>query len=261
MGLRQEKKERQRQAILDTAIALFKERGFEGTRVQDVTERLRISEATFFNYFPTKQSVLEAAAVDVLDRSTALLYHDVVEDDRPVPERLEELVRAFAANFAGDRDFAVLLAMHTQLWSQRGREQRAHLLLTRLLEEGQRRGEVVDGVPASQLAELFMALLLVTISNWLVGLAGEDALQERLLRAWQVLRDGALPGRQQPSSPRRQRGPEGNKPDAHGGGGPRGQILQSRSTSRCPAPSDCWGHRSGAGNGRAVVVRAGVWAA
>jgi NADH dehydrogenase len=200
LGLRQEKKERQRQAILDTAMALFKERGFEGTRVQDVTERLRISEATFFNYFPTKQSVLEAAAVDVLDRSTALLYHDVVEDDRPVPERLEELVRAFAANFAGDRDFTVLLAMHTQLWSQRGREHRAFLLMTQLFEEGQRRGEVLDDVPAAQLAELFMALLLVTISNWLVG-HSDDPLHERLLRAWQVLRDGALPGRPQPASP------------------------------------------------------------
>ena len=170
-----------------------------------MTERLRISEATFFNYFPTKQSVLEAAAVDVLDRSTALLYHDVVEDDRPVPERLEELVRAFAANFAGDRDFTVLLAMHTQLWSQRGREHRAYLLLTRLFEEGQRRGEVLDDVPAAQLAELFMALLLVTISNWLVGHSGDDALHQRLLRAWQVLRDGAVPGQRQPASPTGQR--------------------------------------------------------
>jgi NADH dehydrogenase len=205
VGLRQEKKERQRQAILDTAIALFREWGFEGTRVQDVTERLRISEATFFNYFPTKQSVLEAAAVDVLDRSTALLYHDVVEDSRPVPDRLEELVRSFAANFAGDQEFAVLLAMHTQLWSQRGREHRASLLLTQLLEEGQRRGEVLEDVPASQLAELFMALLLVTISNWLVGHAGDDTLHERLLRAWLVLRDGAVPKQASTTSPTGQR--------------------------------------------------------
>ena len=71
MGLREEKKEQQRQAILETAVGLFRERGFEQTRVQDVTDRLRISEATFFNYFPTKQSVLEAAAVDLLDRTTA----------------------------------------------------------------------------------------------------------------------------------------------------------------------------------------------
>jgi NADH dehydrogenase len=205
MGLRQEKKEQQRQAILDTATELFRQHGFEATRVQDVTERLRISEATFFNYFPTKQSVLEAAAVDILDRSTALLYHDVVEDERPVAQRLEELVVAFAANFAGDREFAVLLAMHTQLWSQRGREQQAYLLMTQLIEEGQRRGEIRSDVPASQLAELFMAFMLVTISNWLIGRGDDDPLHERLLRAWRVLWDGAVrrpttsPGRQGPA--------------------------------------------------------------
>jgi hypothetical protein len=150
--------------------------------------------------------VLGAAAVDVLDRSTALLYHDVVEDSRPVPDRLEELVRSFAANFAGDQEFAVLLAMHTQLWSQRGREHRASLLLTQLFEEGQRRGEVLGDVPASQLAELFMALLLVTISNWLVG-QGDGPLHERLLRAWQILRDGVVPQRRQAASSTGQRPP------------------------------------------------------
>ncbi len=106
MGLREEKKRRQRQAILDTAVGLFREQGFERTRVSDVTERLSISEVTFFNYFATKGSVLEAAADDMLDRATALLRHDVADDTRPVPERLEELVRAFAVNFAGDREFS-----------------------------------------------------------------------------------------------------------------------------------------------------------
>ena len=53
--MREEKKQEQRQAIVDMALALFRERGFDETRVQDVTERLGISETTFFNYFPTKQ--------------------------------------------------------------------------------------------------------------------------------------------------------------------------------------------------------------
>ena len=56
MGLREEKKAEQRRAILDTAAALFRKRGYEETRVRDIVERLRISEVTFFNYFPTKDA-------------------------------------------------------------------------------------------------------------------------------------------------------------------------------------------------------------
>jgi AcrR family transcriptional regulator len=200
MGLREEKKEQQRQAILETAMGLFRERGFEQTRVQDVTDRLRISEATFFNYFPTKQSVLEAAAVDLLDRTMALLHDDVENDGRPVSKRLESLVRSFATHFAGDREFAGLLALNAQLWLLRRQRQETYGLLTRLLDEGQRRGEIRKDLPASQLAEMFIAVVLVTISNWLLAPGDdgggsesfdEDPLDERLLRAWRVLSDGA----------------------------------------------------------------------
>jgi len=45
-------------------------------------------------------------------------------------------------------------------------------------------------VPADQLAELFMAVMLVTIRNWLISKA-EEPLDERLLRAWRV-RDGCM---------------------------------------------------------------------
>lgn len=199
MGLREEKKAEQRRAILVTALELFRAQGFEATRVQDVTERLRISEGTFFNYFPSKAAVLDAAAVDVLDRATILLHHDVADHGRAVVERLEELVRNFAANFAGDRDFAAQLALHTRLGLGREREQQTHGLLAELVEEGQRRGEIRADVPARRLAELFMAVVLVTVSNWLLfpgdesppaGDTDEGPLDEALLQAWVVFRDG-----------------------------------------------------------------------
>ena len=199
MGLREEKKAEQHRAILATALELFRAQGFDATRVQDVTERLRISEGTFFNYFPTKAAVLDAAAVDVLDRATVLLHHDVADHARAVLARLEELVRDFAANFAGDRDFAAQLALHTRLGLGREREQQTHRLLAELVEEGQRRGEIRADVPARRLAELFMAVVLVTVSNWLLfpgdeflpdGDGDEGPLDEALLQAWVVFRDG-----------------------------------------------------------------------
>jgi AcrR family transcriptional regulator len=205
MGLREEKKQEQRQAILDVALELFRARGFEATRVSEVTDRLRISEGTFFNYFPTKAAVLDAAAVDLLDRATALLHHDVADHDRPVLERLGELVREFAANFAGDREFATQLALHTRLGLGREREQQTHRFLAGLFEEGQRRGELRADVPPRQLAELFMAVVLVTVSNWLLfpgdesppddtdDAADESPLDEALLQAWVVFRDGVAP--------------------------------------------------------------------
>ena len=203
MGLREEKKQEQRTAILATALELFRTQGFEATRVHDVTERLRISEGTFFNYFPSKAAVLDAAAADLLHRATALLHRDVADHDRPVLARLEELVAEFAANFAGDRGFAVQLALHTRLGLGREREQQNHRWLSELMEEGQRRGEIRGDIQPRQLAELFMAVVLVTVSNWLLypgdeSPAADDVeegpLDHALVQAWIVFRDGAAVG-------------------------------------------------------------------
>jgi AcrR family transcriptional regulator len=58
LGLRERKKARLRQQIIDTSIRLFRRRGYENTRVEDIVQILEISQPTFFRYFPSKDAVL-----------------------------------------------------------------------------------------------------------------------------------------------------------------------------------------------------------
>jgi len=55
-----------REQLSATATRLFVERGFGGVRVAEVAETCGVSEATVFNYFPTKEAL-------VLDRLEAAL--------------------------------------------------------------------------------------------------------------------------------------------------------------------------------------------
>lgn len=57
-GLRERKKERTRALIAETARRLFAERGFEAVSVSEVAEAAEVSEATVFNYFPTKEDLV-----------------------------------------------------------------------------------------------------------------------------------------------------------------------------------------------------------
>ena len=56
-GLRERKKQRTREQIAATARRLFAQRGFEEVTVAQVAREAEVSEATVFNYFPTKEDL------------------------------------------------------------------------------------------------------------------------------------------------------------------------------------------------------------
>jgi TetR/AcrR family transcriptional regulator len=104
------------EAILDAAEALFAERGYEGTALRDVAERVGVRAPSLYNHFPSKQSLYAA----VLERGLG-----------PV---LELLAAAAASGSAADRSRVVsevmaLLARHPHL---------PRLLLHETLAGGQR---------------------------------------------------------------------------------------------------------------------------
>jgi len=61
-GRRERRRHETHSRIFEAAMRLFAERGFANTPVEEITEAADVAKGTFFNYFPTKESILEALA-------------------------------------------------------------------------------------------------------------------------------------------------------------------------------------------------------
>ena len=60
LGKREIHKQQVRERILEEALSLFSERGFEKTTVADIVEQSAIARGTFYNYFPDMNILFDA---------------------------------------------------------------------------------------------------------------------------------------------------------------------------------------------------------
>lgn len=112
-GLRERKKRRTRQALVDAALRLYRERGFEGVTVAEIAREADVAPRTFFGYFEAKEDVFLGRGDDRLER----LAWVIRKRDRGEPilsalqrdlQRDHELADA-APRLAGRPDMAELM--------------------------------------------------------------------------------------------------------------------------------------------------------
>ncbi|MFI2636251.1 TetR/AcrR family transcriptional regulator [Streptomyces collinus] len=86
-GLRQRKKMRTRQALIEGALRLFTEKGYDQTTVAEIAATADIATRTFFSYFDSKDDI-----VFFDDRSRLERAVEIIEDRQP-GEPVADLLR------------------------------------------------------------------------------------------------------------------------------------------------------------------------
>lgn len=94
-GLRERKRRATRTAIRDAGMALFADKGFGHTTVDQIAEAADVSRATVFSYFPTKEEIVFGEAGGAIDQLAARLR------ERPDGETTIAVVRAWLDELAG----------------------------------------------------------------------------------------------------------------------------------------------------------------
>lgn len=196
-GLRERKKARLRQQIIETAIRLFRKQGYEKTRVDDIVKILEISQPTFFRYFPSKDAVLR----DVGRRGFECIAERLKSElsaKASTADRLRRLYHSMALEAEGDRPLWQAVVLSGAMDAVRSPEVRsaeclAAELLREILAQGQKRGEITSAFPVVHLAEFMEALYHTVVRQWTVDLTGPHRLTERVDSAVEFFLRGVKP--------------------------------------------------------------------
>jgi AcrR family transcriptional regulator len=101
IGLRERKKQRTREAIVEAALRLFDERGFDHTTIADIAEAADIAPRTFFGYFPSKEDVVFDEFPGIYDE-LARRFRERSEDETAIDALRGWLLDHFRAHDLGD---------------------------------------------------------------------------------------------------------------------------------------------------------------
>jgi AcrR family transcriptional regulator len=189
---RERKKDETRERIFKEAVRLFRTRGFEGTTVDEITEKADVAKGTFFNYFPRKEAVLaylsEKRLADVEESAAAILA-----GNQGTRQKLLEIYASAASAYAEDRElsrYVVLELMNRAFAPSEEAGRRWHDLIVQVVQRGQAAGDLRRGVDPVRAESLLSSVYIATLYIWVTCVEGTFGLQDELRERLNLVLEG-----------------------------------------------------------------------
>jgi len=189
-GLRERKKLRTREAIIDAALDLFGEKGYDATTVEDIADAADVSPRTFFRYFESKLALIMA-------RTTA--KHDGIGPAivaRPPEESVVEAVRQVMSHELREqmsdplvmRELQVMLTTPSLRNLARDHFEDEEAGMVAAIAE--RLGLPPDDLSAHVITGMVSSALWTTVNQWTAAGTDIDDLLPMIDRALDLVADG-----------------------------------------------------------------------
>ena len=182
-----------RNKIIDVSWELFREKGFGETTINDIIREAEISKGTFYYYFRSKDNLLDTLSV-ILDREYERLQKEEPEGmssfDKLIWLNIE--VHSFIEE---NIDYRLMAYLYS---SQIVKDETSSLLdrnriyfryIERIMEEGQRSGELTDSMTISEMVKFFALGERALITDWCMN-NGKISLKEYSERTFPIMMTG-----------------------------------------------------------------------
>ena len=162
MGLREIKKSDTRNFIMDTAMLLFTEKGYDQTSIDEVAAAARVSKGTLYNYFTDKKAVYVAYFHREIER---YLESREASDKQAQScrEQLLETITVLEHVIARDQSLGrvyVLGRLNDMARREPAGSSGMGRWVHQIIAEGQKKGEIRDDISATVLVNSFQFAMM-----------------------------------------------------------------------------------------------------
>jgi AcrR family transcriptional regulator len=203
--------EDRRTLIVEAAVRVFARKGYHAARVGDIAAEAGVAHGLLYHYFDSKEKLLETIFRETWSELLGAL-EQVERDVRPAGEQFRQVAAILLRSWRRDPDLVRVLvrevARSPQLGGRVDEIGAAFAVLQRIIERGQRAGELRRDVDARLAGWIVYGALEEVLTGWVLGTlpSGDDAVAEAERAIAEILSGGlttAKAGARRAPAPRR----------------------------------------------------------
>ncbi len=204
MSIREQKKQKTKQAILEAAIPLFNENGYDSTSIEQIAKNAGVGKGTVYSYFQTKKDIIKGFCEYELEQ----LHENIVTGSNQKAPILEQMLTIYMTEFhhiTQNREFGRLFLRETvfpndyDIQTNVELEDKYFQLLFPILKKGQERGELRRDIQLLHITAHFYSLYLMLLSAWYTGRVPTEEVESAMGLLFAQVLEGLQPN--QVSSP------------------------------------------------------------
>lgn len=165
------------ESLLNVAVAVFNERGYDGTSMEDLSKRLGISKSAIYHHVDSKEDLLRMALDRALDALFAVAA-DTTSLEKPAIDRLEQLITGSVQVLTAQLPYVTLLLRvrgNTEIERNAlSRRRQFDRIVTDLVKQAEIDGDIRPDIDPAVTARLLFGMVN-SIAEWYRPTKGSDA--------------------------------------------------------------------------------------
>lgn len=198
MSIREAKKQRNKQAIVEAAISLFSAQGYEKTSIEQISRAAGVGKGTVYSYFQTKKDIIKGFCEYEFEK----IHLELVKRSNQEASILEQMLTIYMTEFhhvTQNREFGRLymresvFPKESDIQDNLETDNKYFQILFPILQKGQERGELRQDVELLYMTAHFYSLYIMIISAWYTGRISTDEVEPAMAVLFRQVLEGLQP--------------------------------------------------------------------